>query len=126
MRIDKAQPAGPVVNGLSRSGFKVDDAQGVTGVYPALLLTPVRADAWEPPAIDALDLTALAPILTPAPEFVLIGTGAELRLPPRALVRALEALGIGVEAMDSRAAARAWGVLRSEDRQIAAALYPLI
>ena len=126
MRIDKAQPAGPVVNGLSRAGFKVDDAQGVTGVYPALLLTPVRADAWEPPAIEALDLAALAPILTPAPEFVLLGTGAELRHPPRALVRALEAMGIGVEAMDSRAAARAWGVLRSEDRQIAAALFPLI
>ncbi|NJR80096.1 MTH938/NDUFAF3 family protein [Sphingomonas corticis] len=125
MRIDKAQPAGPVVNGLSAQGFKVDDAQGVTGVYAALLLTPVRADAWTPPALDALDVAALAPILDPAPEFVLLGTGRELRHPPRALVRALEAQGIGVEAMDSRAAARAWGVLRAEDRQIAAALYPL-
>jgi uncharacterized protein len=27
--------------------------------------------------------------------------------------------------MDSRAAARAWGVLRGEGRRIAAALYPL-
>ena len=60
------------------------------------------------------------------PEFILIGTGATLVRPPAALVRALEAQGIGVEPMDSRAAARAWGVLRAERRTIAAALYPLV
>ena len=60
-----------------------------------------------------------------APEFILIGTGAGLTRPPVALVRALEDAGIGVEAMDSRAAARAWGVLRAEERWIVAALLPL-
>ena len=124
MRIDAARPAGPVVGGLSAAGFKVDDAQGVTGVYPALLLTPTRADGWTPPPLAALDVEAIAAILDPAPEFVLLGTGRELNHPPRAFVAALEARGIGVEAMDSRAAARAWGVLRSEDRRIAAAFYP--
>jgi uncharacterized protein len=61
----------------------------------------------------------------PLPEFLLLGTGAGLRQPPRAFVRELEAKGIGVEAMDSRAAARAWGVLRAEERWIVAALLPL-
>lgn len=125
MRIDAARPAGPFVSGLSAAGFKVEDAQGVTGVYPALLLTPVRADPWTPPPLAALDAAALAAILDPLPEFVLLGTGRDLSHPPRALVRELEARGIGIEAMDSRAAARAWGVLRSEDRRIAAAFYPL-
>jgi uncharacterized protein len=37
----------------------------------------------------------------------------------------MEARGLGVEAMDSRAAARAWGVLRAEGRWIVAALLPL-
>lgn len=124
MRIDKAGASGPVVGGLSATGFKVTDAAGVTGVYPALLLTPTRADPWSPPPIDLLDEGALAALLDPAPEFLLLGTGAELRHPPRAMVAALEARGIGVEAMDSRAAARACCVLRSEDRQIVAALYP--
>jgi hypothetical protein len=45
--------------------------------------------------------------------------------PPLALTKALGARGIGVEAMDSRAAARAWGVLRAELRWVAGALYPL-
>jgi uncharacterized protein len=63
--------------------------------------------------------------LDPAPEFLLLGTGSGLRQPSRAFVRELEARGIGVEAMDSRAAARAWGVLRAEERWIIAALLPL-
>jgi uncharacterized protein len=118
--------AGPVVRGFGPGGFKVDDAAGRTGVVPALLLTPTRADEWTaPPPLVELAVGDLEAILAPAPEFILLGTGATLALPPRALVKALEARGIGVEAMDSRAAARAWGVLRAEGRGIAAALYPL-
>lgn len=122
MRMDRDGVEGPVVSGLGPGGFRVDD-----NVYRALLLTPERADGWDSPALAELDEAALAPILTidPRPEFVLLGTGATLVRPPVTLTRALEAQGIGVEAMDSRAAARAWGVLRSEGRWIVAALYPL-
>lgn len=122
MRIERAPTDGPVVSGLSAAGFRVDD-----NIYHALAITPERADGWTPPALDALDLAALAPLLAldPPPEFLLIGTGATLVRPPVALVRSLEARGIGVEAMDSRAAARAWGVLRAEGRWIAGAFYPV-
>jgi len=97
-------------------------------VFPGgLLLSPVRALAWAAPAVDALAADALGDLLDldPAPEFLLLGTGGGLRQPPRAFVRALEACGVGVETMDSRAAARAWGVLRAEERWIVAALLPL-
>ncbi len=93
-----------------------------------LLLTPLRALSWtNAPAIDSLTFDLLGDLLAldPAPEFLLLGTGAGLRQPSRAFVRAIENRGIGVEAMDSRAAARAWGVLRAEERWIAAALLPL-
>ncbi|PZQ62740.1 MAG: hypothetical protein DI544_00570 [Sphingomonas taxi] len=126
MRMDRERDAaGPLVRGFGPAGFKVDAPDGTMGVYPALLLTATRADPWSPPPLEALDAGALAPLLGDLIEFVLIGTGATLRRPPRTLVVALEARGIGVEAMDSRAAARAWGVLRAEERRIAAALYPL-
>lgn len=111
---------GPVVSAIVAGGFRVDE-----GVYRALLLTPDRAEGWSPPALEALTLDALAPVLTPAPEFVLLGTGTTMRRPPRAFIAALEGAGMGLEFMDSRAAARAWGVLRAEGRMIAAALYPL-
>ncbi|AXJ96811.1 hypothetical protein DM480_02790 [Sphingomonas sp. FARSPH] len=116
----EGQAGGPIVRGFAGNGFRVEDT-----AYRALLMTVERAADWSPPALADLDEAALAPLLDPAPEFVLIGTGAALVRPPVALVAALEARGIGVEAMDSRAAARAWGVLRSEGRRIAAALYPL-
>jgi uncharacterized protein len=123
MRIEReGGAAGPIVTGLSPRGFKVEDQ-----VFRALLLTPDRADGWTPPPIASLDRAALGEVLSidPQPEFLLLGTGATLVRPPRAFIASLEAQGIGVEAMDSRAAARAWGVLRSEGRQIVAALYPL-
>ena len=121
MRMDRASSDGPVVSGLTAAGFRIDD-----GVYHALLLTPSRADGWTPPPIETLTVDDLRPLLAldPAPEFVLIGTGPRLVRPSVALVQALEAQGIGVEAMDSRAAARAWAVLRAEGRWMVAALYP--
>ena len=114
--------AGPDLQGLSGGGFSVDG-----GVYRGLLLTPLSAGEWAPPPLGALDEEALAPVLAldPAPEFLILGTGPDMAFPPRALVRALEARGIGIEAMDSRAAARTWGILRAEERWIVAAIMPL-
>jgi uncharacterized protein len=124
VRIDRnASPDGPIVAGFSGGGFRVDD-----NVYHGLLITPERADGWRPPALYALTDVDVAPILArdPPAEFLLLGTGATLEHPPRAFIAALEARGLGGEVMDSRAAARAWGVLRAEGRQIVGALYPLV
>jgi len=123
MRMDKGQQTdGPIISAFSSGGFKVDD-----GVYRALLLTPVRADGWAPPPIEQLSADDVAPLLAldPVPEFLLLGTGPSLVRPPVSFVRTIEARGLGIEAMDSRAAARAWAVLRGEGRWIAGALYPL-
>lgn len=123
MRIERdSGPAGggPAIRGFAAGGFRVDDT-----VHAAVLLTPERAVAWTPPPLATLDLAALDAVLVPGLEFLLLGTGPVLVQPPRALVAALDARDIGIEAMDSRAAARAWGVLRGEGRTIAAALYPL-
>ena len=123
MRLDReARPTGPVIAGIVAGGFKVDD-----GIYHALAITPNRADGWTPPPLADLTEADLAPLLglDPKPEFILLGTGAALRRPAPALAQTLAAKGIGLEIMDSRAAARAWGVLRSERRWIAGALYPL-
>ena len=117
-----APAAGPLVRGFSAEGFSVD---GQT--YRAVLLTPGAATGWDPPSLAHLAVAHLEPLLSldPAPEFILLGTGAAMAFAPRALVDALEARGIGIEAMDSRAAARTWGLLRAEERWIAAALMPL-
>ena len=122
-RFDReAQAEGPLVRGFTGRGFNVDG-----NVYGGLFLSPFRADEWEAPTLTDLGEADVEPLLAlqPQPEFLLLGTGEKLSFPPRTFVAALEARGIGVEAMDSRAAARTWGVLRAEGRWIVAALMPL-
>ncbi|WP_375285713.1 Mth938-like domain-containing protein [Sphingomonas sp.] len=121
MRLDTApQNGGPVVRAFGPAGYLVDERR-----FAALLMTTTDVFAWTPPPLAGLAEADLAPLLDPAPEFILLGTGDALARPPRALVQALEARGIGLDPMDSRAAARAWAVLRAESRSVAMALYPL-
>ncbi len=122
MKMERRSAEGPVISGFSGRGFRVDE-----NVYEGLLITPERADGWSPPPIAELGEADLAPlwVLNPQPEFLLLGTGVTLVRPPVAFIKALGERGIGVEVMDSRAAARAWGVLRAELRWVAGALYPL-
>lgn len=118
----EASPNGPVVQGFTARGFTVDG-----GIYEGLLLTPERADGWDAPPLGEIELGHGEAVLKlqPQPEFLLLGTGRSLARPPRTFVRALEERGIGLEVMDSRAAARTWGLLRAEERWVVAALMPL-
>lgn len=123
-RIDADPRApGPVVKGFSGNRFRIDDRIADA----AILLTPTAALDWAVADMADVSLASLAPVLVmePPPEFILLGTGAAMRRPSPSLIADLAARGIGIEAMDSRAAARAWGVLRGEDRWIAAALLPI-
>ncbi|SNS42663.1 Uncharacterized conserved protein, contains Mth938-like domain [Sphingomonas laterariae] len=115
-------PEGPIVRGFRGHGYLVADRY----VPGGLKLTPDDARDWTATDVATLTIDDVADLvaMAPPPEFILIGTGAAMTRPPVAFVRALEAAGIGVEAMDSKAAARAWGVLRGEGRWIAAALLP--
>lgn len=121
---DRERPAGgPVIQGFSGRGFRVDGVVHDDGLW----LTPAWARGWRAPAIADLRAEDVAAVLegAPPPEFLLLGTGPVMVRPSPSFVAAVEAMGIGVEAMDSRAAARAWIVLRGEGREIVAALLPL-
>ena len=114
---------GPVVTGLTPTGFKIGDQRFDEG----LLLSPKDAIAW--PIADRNGLSIEEILVTldlhPKPEFLLFGSGPNMLQPPASFRREAEAAGIGMEVMDSRAAARSWGVLRAEERWIIAALMPL-
>lgn len=55
-------------------------------------------------------------------DVLFVGTGAETAHVPQPFRDTIEAVGIGVEAMNSPAAARTYNVLISEGRRVAAAL----
>ncbi len=109
-----ARAPGPAVTGFAGTSIKVDGIARAGGV----ILTPEAAIDWDGGNLEAA-------LIDPLPEFILLGTGATLERPSPETVTGFEARGIGIEVMDTRAAARAWGVLRAEGRWISAALRPL-
>lgn len=108
-------PEGPRLTGFRGKALVVD---GVAR-EGAVILTPEAVIDW-----DGADFAPAAD-LDPPPEFILLGTGAGLDRPDPRLVADYEGRGIGIEVMDTRAAARAWTLLRTEGRWISAALKPL-
>ncbi len=58
-------------------------------------------------------------------DVLFVGTGAEIAHIPPAFRSALEAAGIGVEAMASPAACRTYNILLSEGRRVGLALLPV-
>lgn len=109
-----ARASGPAITGFSGKQILIDGAARAGGV----ILTSEAVFDW-----DGSDFASA--VTAPPPEFILLGTGATLVRPAPETVAAYEAQGIGIEAMDTRAAARVWTLLRSEGRWISAALQPL-
>ncbi|MEH6789357.1 Mth938-like domain-containing protein [Parasphingorhabdus sp.] len=114
---------GPVVTGFTPQGYKIGDRRFEQG----LLISPEQAMDWPGARLDQLDLAGILSSLnlSPPPEFLLLGSGPSMQQPPSSFRREVEAAGMGLEVMDSRAAARTWGVLRAEERWIVGAFLPI-
>ncbi len=78
--------------------------------------------SWNCPRFEALTEGHFTQLLQTRPELVIFGSGAQLRFPPPALLRALMAQRIGVETMDTLAACRTYNILAGEGRRVTAAL----
>ncbi len=90
----------------------------------AVALTPHEViEHWQAPAISDLVADHFDELLEYAPELVLLGTGAKGQFPPRDLMFAFARRGVGLEVMDTPAAARTFNVLAGEGRKVAAVLY---
>jgi uncharacterized protein len=111
----------PAIEAYGGGGFRVEGVRHegsililddqVRGFAPATLaeVTPAHFDA----------VLAAGPAVV---EFVLLGVGAAMLPPPRAVREALAGGQVGLEVMDTPAAVRLYNLLASEGRRIAAAL----
>jgi len=111
----------PSIDAYGGGGFRLDGARH----DGSLLILNDTASAWPVASLGDLTPESLQPVLDAgrgAVEFVLLGVGARNALPPRAVREALQRAGIGLEFMDTPAAARLYNVLTSEGRRLAAAL----
>lgn len=78
---------------------------------------------FAPPPIEELALSHFEMLLEDEPELVILGTGRRTVFPPRELTFAFARRRIGLEVMDTAAAARTFNVLAGEGRRLAAVLY---
>jgi uncharacterized protein len=72
--------------------------------------------------IEDLEVEHLQAVLALEPQIILLGTGERQVFPAPAIAAAVQAAGIGLEVMDTRAACRTYNVLVQEGRRVAAAL----
>ena len=111
----------PTIDSYGGGGFRL------SGEWHAgsLLIVGDAARAWPVTALDQVNRETLAAIFDAGRaevEFLLLGTGAANGLPPKEVRQGLLAAGMGLEFMDTAAAARLYNVLTSEGRRLAAAL----
>jgi uncharacterized protein len=81
-----------------------------------------RLQAWDCHAHADLTAAHFDLLAEEQPEVVLFGSGQRLRFVAPALLRGLIERGIGVETMDTMAAARTYNILAGEGRRVVAAL----
>lgn len=77
---------------------------------------------WHCTRFEQLTAEHFAVLAKTQPELVIFGSGARLRFPSPALLRALMEQRIGLETMDTLAACRTYNILAGEGRQVIAAL----
>jgi uncharacterized protein len=107
---------GRPVEGYGPGFFRV----GGSVLHGPILVTPEGAARW-----GGLEDRAALLALAGQVDVILLGMGAEIAWPDRALRAALEEQGLALEPMSSPAAARTFNVLLAEGRRIAAALLPV-
>ena len=90
---------------------------------PVALTAAGVLDDWTAVPVETLGVADLAALLATGPELIVVGTGSKQILPGRELMFAMARKGVGLEVMDTRAAARTFNVLIGEGRSVAAVFY---
>jgi uncharacterized protein len=111
----------PSIDAYGEGGFRLDGVRH----EGSLLILQDAAHPWPVGSLAELTPQSLQPVIDVGRaevEFVLLGVGARNALPPRPVREALQRAGIGLEFMDTPAAARLYNVLTAEGRRLAAAL----
>lgn len=121
LKFTRELPGTLTVRSISDEGIRIDDQVWSETVA----LTPKQVvEQWRPVAIEDLVADDFNALLDDSPELVILGTGRSGQFPPRDLMFAFARRGVGLEVMDTAAAARTFNVLAGEGRRVAAVLYP--
>lgn len=121
LKFTRESPGTLTVRSVGTDGIRIGDQIWLQ----AVALTPDEiVDGWVQKPLDSLVEDDFSVLFNHSPELVLLGTGAKSEFPPRELMFAFARLGVGLEVMDTAAAARTFNVLAGEGRRVAAILIP--
>ena len=89
----------------------------------SILMLPSGVRAWDVTEPRAIDRTALRPVQAEAAgiELLLVGTGLDMAAIDPALRGGVKDFGVGLDVMQTGAAARTYNIRVDEDRKVAAA-----
>ncbi len=111
----------PSIDAYGAGGFRVSGER----VEGSILILNDIVQPWPVTALAELGPEQIEAVLAAGSrevEFLLLGVGVRNAPPPRLLRAALQAAGMGLEVMDTPAAARVYNVLAAEGRRLAAAI----
>lgn len=91
---------------------------------PVLLINGEKQDFSGADVFKELQLVDIEPFLNDKPEIIIIGTGEKHQILPIAITKAVNDLGIAIEAMASRQACHTYQVLTYEQRRVYSLIYP--
>lgn len=113
-------PGRAPIDAYGNGGFRFADMSH----RGSLLCLPSGIAGWDVQAFEDLNFAAFTRVLAERRdiEFVLLGTGDELRHPSLDVRTAFAEAGVGLEPMSTGAACRTYNVLLAEGRPVAAAL----
>jgi uncharacterized protein len=119
LKFTRELPGTLTVRSVGAAGIRINDQVWTENI--ALTAHEVIA-GWTQKPVAELSADDFAEVLSRSPEIVLLGTGKTGALPTRELMFAFARRGIGLEFMDTQAAARTFNVLAGEGRQVLAVL----
>lgn len=121
LKFTRELPGTLTIRSVSQDGIRINDQlwSGIVALTPNEVI-----EQWQSVALGDLVVDNFGALLDDSPELVILGTGAKGQFPPRELTFAFARRGVGLEVMDTAAAARTFNVLAGEGRRVAAVLYP--
>lgn len=109
-----------VIRSVSETAIRINDEEYSDSV--ALTAEDILGP-WTSASIAELTVADFTAVFETKPEIVLLGTGTSNVFPPRELTFAFARKGVGLEVMNTAAAARTFNVLANESRRVTAVLY---
>lgn len=120
MKFTRELPSTIMIRRVSADGIQIGDTLHTNGL---LLTAEEILGDWAGKPVEELEEADFEALLATDPELVLLGTGDRVRFAPRDVTFALARRQIGLEVMDTGAAARTFNVLAGEGRRVSAMLY---